>query len=167
LDIGAGTSDLMISNYDYLKEAGVKLIPDPLYWESFNLAGDDLLHILVKNIVIEGKIKSEEDEGCIGVIENFARRKDIADIGKKLNGFFGSDCARIGYKGRMMRLNFINQIGIPVIYRYMNAANEDTDKTLTYDELFPTQKPNNELLNYFKEHFEFDFREITWRLNSK
>ena len=167
LDIGAGTSDLMISKYDYLKEAGVKLIPDPLYWESFNLAGDDLLHILVKNIVIEGKIKSEEDEGCTGVLENFARSKNISDVEKKLNGFLGPDSNKIGYKGRLMRLNFINQIAIPIIYKYMNAANEDIDQEYTYDDLFPNQKPNDELLNYFKEYFEFDFREITWKINSK
>jgi hypothetical protein len=49
----------------------------------------------------------------------------------------------------------------------MNAANEDIDQTLTFDELFPNQKPNEELLNYFKEYFDFDFKEITWRINSK
>lgn len=167
LDIGAGTSDLMISHYDYTKEAGVKLIPDPLYWESFSLAGDDLLHILIKNIVIEGKINNPEDEGCTGVIENFAHQNKIVDIHRKLNGFFGKDSNQIGYKGRLMRLNFINQIAIPIIYKYMSIANDENDQWVGFDELFPDSKPNDELLTYFSNHFEFDFKEIKWFLSSK
>ena len=168
LDIGAGTSDLMISHYDYTKEAGVKLIPDPLYWESFNLAGDDLLHILIKNIIIEGSISnSDNDEGCTGVIENHGRKNNIDSIERKLNGFFGKDSNKIGYKGRLMRLNFINQIATPIVYKYMSIANEDKDEWVDYDYFFPLIKPNDELLNYFKSHFEFDFKDIKWRLSSK
>jgi hypothetical protein len=167
LDIGAGTSDLMISHYDYTKEAGVKLIPDPLYWESFNLAGDDLLHILVKNIIIEGTILDSTDEGCTGVIENYARKNNIDSIQRKLNGFFGKDSNGIGYKGRLMRLNFINQVAIPIVYKYMSIANEEKDEWFGFDDLFSETKPNDELLNYFNTHFEFDFRDIKWRLSSK
>lgn len=168
LDIGAGTSDLMISHYDYTKEAGVKLIPDPLYWESFNLAGDDLLHILIKNIIIEGSISnSDNDEGCTGVIENHGRKNNIDSIERKLNGFFGKDSNKIGYKGRLMRLNFINQIATPIVYKYMSIANEDKDEWVDYDYFFPVIKPNDELLNFFKSHFEFDFKDIKWRLSSK
>lgn len=167
LDIGGGTSDLMISKYEYVKEAGVKLIPDPLYWESFNLAGDDLLHVLIKNIVIEGKIKSDDDINCSGVIENFARDKEIPEIEKKLNGFFGKDSNKIGYKGRLMRLNFLNQIAIPIIHKYMDSANGAVDNILTYDDIFNDTKPNDELLNYFEDYFGFDFKEIIWRINSK
>ena len=167
LDIGAGTSDLMISHYDYSKEGGVKLIPDPLYWESFSLAGDDLLHILIKSIIIEGTINDSDDEGCSGVIENFARQNNVDAIQRKLNGFFGKDSNSIGYKGRLMRLNFINQIAIPIAYKYMSIANQEKDEWLNYDDLFPIVKPNQELLTYFKNHFEFDFEQIKWRLSSK
>jgi len=167
LDIGGGTSDLMISHYDYTKEAGVKLIPDPLYWESFSLAGDDLLYILIKNIIIEGTITDSGDEGCTGVIENHGRKSNIDGIERKLNGFFGKDSNKIGYKGRLMRLNFINQIATPIVYKYMSIANGEIDEWVGYDDFFPTIKPNDELLNYFNSHFEFDFKEIKWRLSSK
>ena len=48
LDIGGGTTDLMICKYDYNYNEITELIPDPLYWESFNLAGDDLLKEVIK-----------------------------------------------------------------------------------------------------------------------
>jgi len=49
VDIGAGTTDVMINNYSlngYQQTISVK--PDPLYWDSFKLAGDDLLKEIVQ-----------------------------------------------------------------------------------------------------------------------
>jgi hypothetical protein len=66
-----------------------------------------------------------------------------------------------------MRLNFINQVAIPIVYKYMSIANEEKDEWFGFDDLFSETKPNDELLNYFNTHFEFDFRDIKWRLSSK
>lgn len=54
IDIGAGTTDLMICSYEYEGQTFGKLTPNPLFWDSFYLAGDDILRNLVQNIVIEG-----------------------------------------------------------------------------------------------------------------
>jgi len=40
LDIGAGTTDLMICKYTYDYMDSTTLKPDPVYWESFHYAGD-------------------------------------------------------------------------------------------------------------------------------
>ena len=48
---------------------------DPLYWDSFKLAGDDLLKEIIQQIIIEGTVYSDADEGCTGVIENYAKSK--------------------------------------------------------------------------------------------
>jgi len=55
IDIGAGTTDIMICSYQYEGKSEAKITPDPLFWDSFYLAGDDILRNLVLNIVIEGK----------------------------------------------------------------------------------------------------------------
>ena len=164
LDIGGGTSDLMICKYNYHYNEVTELTPEPLFWESFNLAGDDLLQNIIQQIIIEGL---EGDENCTGVIENYARKKGIADVTKKLTGFFGKDSNNIGYRGKLMRVNFINQIGIPIAYRYMKHANTRDDIELSFDEILSSKLPNTELLKYFENHFGFKFEELKWKLSAK
>ena len=55
VDIGAGTTDIMICSYQYEGNGASRITPDPLFWDSFYLAGDDILRNLVQNVVIEGK----------------------------------------------------------------------------------------------------------------
>lgn len=53
VDIGAGTTDLMICAYKYDEKGVCKLTPKPLFWDSFYYAGDDLLEEIVRTFVIE------------------------------------------------------------------------------------------------------------------
>jgi hypothetical protein len=165
LDIGGGTSDVMICNYHYVQREVTEITPEPLFWESFNLAGDDLLKELIRQIIIEGTIERDSDVGCTGVIENHARGTGIKDVANKLNGFFGKDSNNIGFKGKLMRTNFINQIALPIISRYMDHANSDEDIELKFEDLFQDSKPNDELMAYFEKHFGFKFDELVWKLS--
>lgn len=54
VDIGAGTTDVMICSYRCQGEGNSRLTPIPLFWDSFYMAGDDILRSLVQNFVIEG-----------------------------------------------------------------------------------------------------------------
>lgn len=54
VDIGAGTTDLMICGYLYDEKGVSKLTPKPLFWDSFYYAGDDILEELVRSVIIEG-----------------------------------------------------------------------------------------------------------------
>lgn len=54
VDIGAGTTDIMICAYKYEGVGATRITPQPLFWDSFYLAGDDILKNLVQNLVIEG-----------------------------------------------------------------------------------------------------------------
>lgn len=65
IDIGAGTTDIMICAYQYEGQGACKVTPTPLFWDSFYLAGDDILHNIVQNIVIEGKEHGLQDVGNI------------------------------------------------------------------------------------------------------
>ncbi len=57
IDIGAGTTDLMICAYKYDEKGVCKLTPKPLFWDSFYYAGDDLLEEIVRSVIIEGQAK--------------------------------------------------------------------------------------------------------------
>ena len=67
-----------------------------------------------------------------------------------------------------MRVNFINQIGIPIAMRYMEIANsENSDlETLSYDEIFSENKPSAELLQHFESEFGFKLEDVCWKLSS-
>lgn len=64
IDIGAGTTDIMITAYGQ-KGLG-QLTPIPLFYDSFYTAGDDILHNVIRDIILEGKDKGIETMGSIG-----------------------------------------------------------------------------------------------------
>lgn len=78
VDIGAGTTDIMICKYDYQGAGTGKTTPTPLFWDSFYLAGDDILRNIVQNIVIEGRDHGLPDFGNISAALA-ARMKDMTD----------------------------------------------------------------------------------------
>jgi hypothetical protein len=84
VDIGGGTTDLMIASYSYTNENSViDITPVPLFWETFDLAGDDLLKELIQQIIIEGN----EDQGS-GIIESHLKNQlNDERYRSKLNSF--------------------------------------------------------------------------------
>ena len=168
IDIGAGTTDVMIANYSLNKEQkSINIKPDPQYWDSFKLAGDELLKEIIQQVIIEGRINSINDEGCTGVIENFAKAKGINNISEKLNGFFGQDTNNIGYIAKMMRKAFIHQVAIPIAMHYLKNANNNNHQTVSFEQIIGKEFTNKELIVYFEKHFGFNFLEIKWNISSK
>ena len=167
IDIGAGTTDIMIASYALDKQQKViKLKPDPLYWDSFKLAGDDLLKEIIQQVIIEGTITVPNDEGCTGVLENYARISGLERISEKLNGFFGPDSNNIGFGAKMMRKAFIVQVAIPIATYYLKNANSKENSSLTFEEIIGKEFKNKQLIQYFEKHFGFSFLEIKWNINS-
>ena len=168
IDIGAGTTDVMIANYSLNKEQKtINIKPNPQFWDSFKLAGDDLLKEIIQQVIIEGTINSLEDEGCTGVIENFAKSKGINNISEKLNGFFGQDTNNIGYVAKMMRKAFIHQVAIPIAMYYLKNTNSKKEETITFEQILGNEFKNKELITYFEKHFGFNFLEIKWKISSQ
>lgn len=65
IDIGAGTTDIMVCTYEHEGNTTSKITPIPLFWDSFYLAGDDILRSLIQNLIIEGKELPYKDLGNI------------------------------------------------------------------------------------------------------
>lgn len=65
IDIGAGTTDVMIAAYKYDGDGQSRVTPVPLYWDSFYLAGDDIVKNIIKNIIIEGPESKKSTMGNI------------------------------------------------------------------------------------------------------
>lgn len=78
VDIGAGTTDLMICSYKYEGKGESLLTPVPLFWDSFYLAGDDILRNIIQNFIIEGADHGMKDIGGVSVALK-ARIVDMTD----------------------------------------------------------------------------------------
>jgi hypothetical protein len=166
-DVGGGTSDLMITDYELKKSQYVELKPNPLYWESFKVAGDDLLEQIIQQVIIEGEPKNENQIGCCGVIEQELRKLGKPNVSGILNGFFGQDSNRIGYRGRLMRTNFVNQCALPIANEFMTRAKDFSEDILSYSDIFSKNPPSEDLLNYFESHFGFRFESLKWKISYK
>lgn len=166
-DVGAGTSDLMITDYELKESQYVELLPKPLYWESFKVAGDDLLEQIIQQVIIEGSATDDSGWGIHGAIEQELRKADCEDVGGVLNGFFGQDSNSIGYRGKLMRTNFVHQIAMPIANEFMIRSNQSEDVLLSYSDIFKDNPPSDELLEYFAEHFGFRFENLKWNISNK
>ncbi len=164
LDIGAGTTDIMICNYSTSLSGDATITPMPLYWDSFRFSGDDLVKALIIQIIIED-YAGQEYLGCSGVIANKLKERGDVDARGKLHNFF-DDTSSMSCLARKMRSAFNVQISIPLVYRMLEMyQNDENDKVLAYEDIFVTNRPQQELLDFFETHFGFRFEELNWKFS--
>lgn len=63
IDIGAGTTDVMITAYG--RKGKGQLTPVPLFYDSFYTAGDDILHNVIRDVILEGPERGLSNQGSI------------------------------------------------------------------------------------------------------
>lgn len=159
LDIGAGTSDLMISKYSYEKGDVTTITPDPKFYDSYYYAGDDMLYALIKNIMIL-------DEGS-------AFREQLSNIGTReyrqmMKDFFGKDYNGQTVADRVVRKDFNVQYSIPLMYYYLKLLNEDSKNCqVKYEDVFSDCPPNDNVIREFKERTGIDIITLTWNFNKE
>ena len=161
IDIGAGTTDLMICAYEYNNTGqATTLKPIPLFWESFYYAGDDLLKEFVHQFVIEGSH---------GAVKN-----KLIEMGKSdsasalLFDFFGTNHAAMTFRDRQYRNDFNLQVSIPVALKYLELAQQNVvSKEMKYEDIFNIgNEPNEKILTHFENHFGFPFKSLIWPYNA-
>jgi hypothetical protein len=139
IDIGGGTSDLMICNYSYDKEADVPYItPTPLFWEGFNIAGDDIVKRVVEFILIPE-------------IERNLKNSNASNISSTLNELFGPNIGGQTATERIYRRQFANQVAMPFAFEALEYVrfNDSKPDTITLNDVFEKHaKPESGLLEY-------------------
>lgn len=154
LDIGAGTTDLMICAYEYSSLGQTSIKPIPLFWESFYTAGDDLLKVLVQQVVIEGPY---------AMISGRLQKMQAPNATVLLADFFGHNNARMDFTSRMLRKDFNIQISVPIALKYLELAQKNVpNKKLVWTDFFTDNQPSTHLLDYFFDHFGFRIEDMEW-----
>lgn len=160
VDIGAGTTDLMIAAYKYDDTGQCTLTPVPLFWESFYLAGDDLMKNLIRRLIIEGEY---------AVIPNYLKKSTQQDIAKLILDYFGKDNARQSVTDRQMRSEFNLQVSVPVVSHYLELlrVNKVEKVTLTFEDIFAGNEPTERVIEHFMNHFGFSIKNIQWHYDKE
>ena len=112
IDIGGGTTDLMITTYR--GEANRVLHPVQTFREGFRVAGDDLVHRVVSAIIIPRLQESIEAAGG-------------QYVGEKLRELFGGDLGGQDQQTVQRRRQFSLRVLIPLAESVL-AASEDSDE---------------------------------------
>lgn len=166
IDIGAGTTDIIINQYQLKTSNKIQeLIPQPLFWDSFKLAGDDLMKELIQKLIIRSPLKM--DDLAIEGLENYGRSKGIVDIQSRINGFFGENSNNMGYLAKMMRKSFVHQVAQPIVLKYLQQANQQESLEMSFEEIIGHKYENSALVNYFERIIGFNFLEIRWTISAK
>ncbi len=159
LDIGAGTSDLMISKYSYTKGDVTTIIPDPLFYDSYYYAGDEMLNELIKKVMFfspssafRKKISTNSEESYRQILRNF----------------FGPNYTGQTVKDRQLRRDFNMQYSIPMMYHMLDLlAHNEKDCKVKFSDVFDECPPNKFVTEGFKKFFGFDLKDLEWEYNNE
>ncbi|MBQ7690905.1 MAG: virulence factor SrfB [Muribaculaceae bacterium] len=156
LDIGAGTSDVMICRYDYNDVNPSMLQPQPLFWDSFDYAGDDMMRMLISNVLLQG------DDGTLER-ELLRRGKDLRETRGLLYRFFGQNHSALSFRDRMLRRDFNIQVLVPVMQVFLDLlAHDEEYREVSYADVFSDIAPSTDVLQHFHDHFGFALHDIKW-----
>lgn len=154
LDIGAGTSDLMISKYSYTKDNITRITPDPQFYDSFYYAGDDMLEALIKNVMFMSEKSAFRQQ---------MRELTFDEFQQKMKDFVGPDYHGQTIKDRIIRRDFNIQYSVPLMYYFLDLLkSKSRDCVVRYSDVFSECPPNHAILDYFFEKFGFSVENIEW-----
>lgn len=164
IDVGAGTTDIMICNYSSVPKGDATIVPFPLFWDSFRFSGDDLVKALIIQLIIEDYGKNNKI-GVTGMISNKLKENSVSNYSNLVHNFF-DDTSSMTFQDRKMRRDFNVQISIPIVYKMLDLLQKDEiEKVLVFDDFFKENKPQNVLLDFFEKHFGFRFESLNWKFS--
>lgn len=159
LDIGAGTTDLMISRYTYDKGEVTTITPDPKFYDSFYQAGDDMLYDLIKSIMIKGES---------GAFRRALPHLDGARFNQLMKNFFGRDYNGQTVADRMVRKEFNIQYSLPLMTHFLQLlAQNSGQREVSFEEVFAECPPSEVLISEFKARTGIDVKQIVWTFDPK
>ncbi len=162
VDIGGGTTDLMIAAYQANPEANISVLtPEPLFWEGFNLAGDDILKRVIERIVLPNIKQHADKTGCGNSVN-------------VMTSLFGPYLGEHNALDKLMKKQFATQIALPIGFGILEHAAEERDiENRDFDSFFIKHpRPNPQLIKYINDKFrkagatEFDLENIKWILDN-
>jgi hypothetical protein len=129
IDVGGGTTDLMVTTY--YQEDNVLLKPMQNFREGFRIAGDDILKQVIERLVLPA-------------IEDGMRSVGLSDPRPLLNDLFGGDRANMKEQERHLRRQFVRRVFEPIALvmlsdaEHATLADEEAFTQRNFVEFFPS-----------------------------
>lgn len=141
VDIGGGTTDVMICKFTYDKLSKIPVLrPKPIFWEGFNIAGDDIVKRIIEFMVVPSLINSIKAMGGV-------------DVEDTISYLMGPNKGNQTAAHRIYRKQIANQIATYCAYDIIDQLNnndEIEERTLAQI-LTRYGKPKNNLVPYFNQ----------------
>ncbi len=162
VDIGGGTTDLMICEYqDSPETPTTRIVPNPRFWEGFNVAGDAI-------------IKSVVERAVMPAIREAAKAKGVSDLFGSMNFLFGNDMGQLNASDRFYKRQFANEIAYPLALGILQHASENriSGKKQFADFFIDFPRPTSHVLRHVNQTFEkygawkFNLEELEWTLDT-
>ena len=166
VDIGGGTTDLIITDYTVQGEGlSVAISPNQLFREGFNVAGDDILRKVV-------------DRHVLGAIEKALGEAGVSHAREMIGEVFGGDRGDSDKAESTRRQQFIAQVAVPIglgmlsAYERHDPLGETEMQAKPFADFFHADlPPSDELIHFLNNKaierggLEFDLRKVVFPLN--
>ncbi len=147
IDIGGGTSDLMIAEYMADKAQQTLVKQRMLFSEGFSVAGDEIAKRVIEKLILKR-------------IFTYAQQKTPTISWEDFQIFFGPGRGGRDKSFNDMKAEMCRQLWIPMAHRHLEFAeldSDDPDIELSFDRFFPNRLPGAGVLDFFAEHMRHDF----------
>jgi hypothetical protein len=161
VDIGGGTTDLMICHYECEPGAVATLHPNPVFWEGFNVAGDQIVKRLIEVAVLP-QLAAE------------ARRRGGTRANQVLYALFGPHQPADDATRRTHKKLFADQVASVIALGMLQTITQYPSETrqVTYDAFFSEHEaPVPGVLDHVNGEFrragatDFDLRTMVWTVD--
>lgn len=134
IDIGGGTTDLSVTTYVLTSPDtdSARITPHSDFRDGFNLAGDDILHDVIRDHVFPAIDAAAAKAGATTSVTSQA---------------FGWEQMGISEEQRHARTHFIRQVAVPValgllhVYEHSDSLTGDSSFTVTFNDFFTNANP--------------------------
>ncbi|OIP23941.1 hypothetical protein AUK22_09240 [bacterium CG2_30_54_10] len=163
IDIGGGTSDLMIAEYAHSGFDISGVAQTMLFSEGFSVAGDEVAKRVIEKLVLPQ-------------IYNAASQKNPNLSREEFNAVFGPGRGGRDKRFLDMKAELARQVFIPMAHRHLEfaeLANDEPTLELSFDRFFPSRLPGGNILDFFAEVMKNEFQcpltlpEIPWELSRR
>ena len=149
----------MISKYTYEGGDVTTITPDPIFYDSFYFAGDDMLNGLIKNVML-----LHEDSAFRQALKNLS----VAQYRQEIKNFFGPDHNGQTVADRILRKDFNIQYSVPLMCYFLELLkNNHKDCVVRYNDVFADCPPNASIITGFFEKTGIDITKLEWKFNRK
>ncbi len=145
IDIGGGTTDLVVADYrlDQGQGANVYILPEQRFRDGFKRAGDDLLLEVIQKLLVPA-------------IEEALRQFGVQEPAALLSRLIGSEPIPVQDEAlrQQLALEVLYPVGLKILrdYEKYDPIRAPESRTLTFGELLPgEERPSDHVLDYIAQ----------------